>query len=275
MRRIARGLLILAVCLYAIAGCALYSFQRELLYPGTHNTVPADIPQSPGLEAFHVQTSSGPVDAWYLPPLTPRPTFPALIFGHGNGEVIDMWVGGLDEFRRWGMAIMLVEYPGYGRSRTIPSEKGIREAMVGAYDILSSRPGVDTARIVGYGQSLGGGAICTLARERHLAAMVLQSTFTSIRPFAHRYFMPAFLVVDVFDNAEVVQRFDGPVLLLHGRHDGLIPPTQAETLARVARQSELQFYECGHFCWYPNDLPIYRDMKAFFEQNGVLPPVST
>ncbi len=41
-----------------------------------------------------------------------------------TAKVIDMWAGALDEFRRWGLAVMLVEYPGYGRSDGSPSEAG-------------------------------------------------------------------------------------------------------------------------------------------------------
>lgn len=255
---------------YASGGCFLYSIQRDLLYPGQY----AEVPQAPlhagGVIAHRLRTSSGDVDAWYLPPLTDDALFPVVIFGHGNGEVIDMWADGLDELRRWGMAVMLVEYPGYGRSDGIPSEQGIREAMVAAYDRLRMHPGVDETRMVGYGQSLGGGAVCALARDRPLAALVLQSTFTSIRAFAHRFFLPEFLVLDPFDNAEVLSHFDGPVLLLHGEVDDLIPLEQAKAMAQLARNAELRIYQCGHGCWLPDDLPLYDDMRSFFRRHGIL-----
>ncbi|MGH7790612.1 MAG: alpha/beta hydrolase [Candidatus Binatia bacterium] len=254
-----------------VAGCSFRAMQRGVLYPGQYTQVAAEPPAVPGIERFRVPTSAGVVDAWYLPPPTTAASFPAMMFGHGNGEVIDMWVGGLDEFRRWGMAVMLVEYPGYGRSGGIPSEDGIGEAMAASYDVLLSRPGVDPARIVGYGQSLGGGAICALARERRLAAMVLQSTFTSLRPLAWRFFLPSFLLIDDFDNAQVVEHFDGPILFLHGRSDGLIPPDHAETLVGLARHGRLQMYDCGHGCWDPAHLPLYRDIHGFLTANGILP----
>jgi pimeloyl-ACP methyl ester carboxylesterase len=82
--------------------------------------------------------------------------------------------------------------------------------------------------------------------------------------------MPGFLLADVFDNAEVVRDFDGPLLLLHGRHDELIPPAEAEEMRRLAADGQLRFYECGHFCWYPDDLPLHGDIRAFLEKSGVL-----
>jgi len=138
-----------------------------------------------------------------------------------------MWAGALDEFRRWGLAVMLVEYPGYGRSDGSPSEAGIREAMIGAYDILVARASIDRSRIVGYGQSLGGGAIAALSERRPVRAMILQSTFTSLRTFASRYWMPSFLVRDAFDNVAAVAKFAGPILVLHGERDELFRTSRA------------------------------------------------
>jgi pimeloyl-ACP methyl ester carboxylesterase len=181
--------------LYLVAALALYTMQGQLIYPGHRIKIREQpLPTVAGLEAFRIPTPTGKAEAWYLPPLGSAVPFPALIFAHGNGEVIDMWAEALDEFRRWGLAVMLVEYPGYGRSDGSPSEAGIRAPMVGAYDVLVARATVDRSRIVGYGQSLGGGAIAALSERRPLRVMILQSTFTSLRTFASRYWMPSFLV---------------------------------------------------------------------------------
>lgn len=40
-------------------------------------------------------------------------------------------------------------------------------------------PDVDAGRVVAYGRSLGRAAACVLASQRSLAALVLESTFTS------------------------------------------------------------------------------------------------
>lgn len=254
----------------ALGGCDLRELQRDFIYPGRRAAVGPRPARATGLEAHRVAISTGEVDAWYLPPFEQSGSFPALVFGHGNGELIDHWVRGLDEFRRWGMGVMLVEYPGYGKSEGTPSEATIREGMARGYDVLVSRPGVDPGRVVGYGQSLGGGAVCALARERPLAALVLQSTFTSLRPIARSFLLPSFLLVDVFDNGEVLERFDGPVLLLHGNADDLIPPAHARELAQRARDARLHLYDCGHGCWQPAALPLYRDIRAFLEEEGIL-----
>lgn len=256
--------------IYVVAAVALYSLQRRFVFPGEAIDLQAEArPAIAGMEVFPLATSGGDSEAWYLPPLDVREPFPALIFAHGNGEVIDWWAEGLDELRGWGLAVVLVEYPGYGRSGGEASETAITEAMTAAYDRLLAHPGIDPTRIVGYGQSLGGGAIGALSRQRPLRALILQSTFTNLRWFAGRFWMPPFLIRDPFDNLGAAAAFPGPLLVIHGRQDGLIPFSHAEELARANTRSELHLYDCGHGCWGPA-VPVLRDIHQFLEGNGVL-----
>jgi fermentation-respiration switch protein FrsA (DUF1100 family) len=77
-------------------------------------------------------------------------------------------------------------------------------------------------------------------------ALVLESTFTSVRAMAARLGLPGFLVRDPFDNRSVVSAFGGPVLLLHGAHDEVIDPAHAQQLHAAAPASELHLLPCGH-----------------------------
>ena len=97
------------------------------------------------------------------------------------------------------------------------------ETFTRAYDKLAARPDVDPARIVFFGRSLGGGAVCDLAAKRPAAALILMSCFTSVRSFAIRYLAPSFLIRDPFDNLAVVRDFSGPVLVIHGDADTIVP----------------------------------------------------
>jgi uncharacterized protein len=272
-RRILRSGTRIALAAYVAGGVLLFFGQRELLYPGQHRH-PAQDPAGsvPGLQVYWTPTSAGRIEAWYLPPLA-HPVdgpAPALIFAHGNGEIIDDWINVLTGFRQRGIGVMLVEYPGYGRSDGSPSEDSITTAMVAAYDVLAKRPDIDPRRIVAYGQSLGGGAACAWTRQRSIAALILQSTFTSVRTFAKHYLMPEFLVRDPFDNLETLRGYPGPVLIIHGQHDELIPFEQGVALAQEAAHSTLRLYDCGHWCWYPDTLPFWSDAVQFLASNGIL-----
>jgi fermentation-respiration switch protein FrsA (DUF1100 family) len=174
-----------------------------------------------------------------------------LIFAHGNGEVIDYWPDVMQMFADRGVAVLLVEYPGYGRSDGKPTQKAIAHAFTAAYDWLAGRRDVDSRRISAVGRSLGGGAVADLSRQRSLAALVLTSTFSSVRDIAWRgYFLPGFLALDPFDNRRAVAGFDGPVLVIHGRRDDQLPYRHAEALAGASTRAQLVALDCGH-----NDCP--------------------
>jgi pimeloyl-ACP methyl ester carboxylesterase len=213
----------------------------------------------------------GEVEAWLLSPLlSPAASLdpaPLLIFAHGNGELIDHWLDAFDPLRRLGLAVLLVEYPGYGRSGGTPSEETIARTMAAAFDRVAARPDIDGERVVLYGRSVGGGAVAALARQRAVSAVVLESSFTSVRTLARRYGLFGPLVRDPFDVLSVIREYDGPVLVIHGSEDRLIPPAHGRRLATEATAGELLLLECGH-----NDCPRpWAEVRSFLERSGILP----
>jgi len=258
---------------YVAYCCILFLFQRRIVFPRDLIGVPPKPSLNiPGLEQMWLHTSQGKVEAWFLPAATGREgdPAPAVIFAHGNAELIDFWPLELKGFTSLGVGLLLVEYPGYGRSEGTPSQNSIKEAFLAGYDALVARSDVDPSRIVLFGRSLGGGAACALAAERPSAALILMSTFTSIRSFSRRFLMPDFLVRDPFDNLAVVRAYGGPVLVIHGRHDSLIPYKQGLALYRAAKHGEVLTYDCEH-----NDCPgdwkrFWEDMALFLGSSGII-----
>jgi fermentation-respiration switch protein FrsA (DUF1100 family) len=250
----------------------LYFSQDSILYPGAKNRVDAAVPASAGAEVLEISTAFGRSEAVFLPATLPTGgiTQPLVIFAHGNGEVIDYWLTALNGFRERGIGVLLVEYPGYGRSTGAPSEAAIRSTMAAAYDRIAADSRVDATRIIGFGQSLGGGAICLLAKDRPLRALILQSTFPSLDIFAARYWAPALLLRDHYDSLSSVARFSGPVLVIHGRNDTIIPWRQGQRLATAAKHSTFLLYDCGHVCWAPERLPFWADATPFLVKSGII-----
>lgn len=271
-RRILALTAVAAGCLYAVFLGVLYFTQGSILFPGTKDRVESVPPMTGGSEVLRILTSQGNVDAIFMPATAGADTMPrpVMIFGHGNGEVIDYWIAAFEGFRERGIGVLLVEYPGYGRSTGTPSEVSIRAAMDAAYDRIAMDPRVDRSRIFGFGQSLGGGAICLLARDRPLRALILQSTFPSLNIFAADYWAPSFLLRDHFDNLAAVRQFPGTVLVIHGREDRLVPWKQGQRLAFASARSTFRLYNCGHGCRDPEHLPFWQDAVPFLVQAGIL-----
>lgn len=166
---------------------------------------------------------------------------------------------------------MLVEYPGYGRSGGRPSQKSITAAFVAAYDAVISREDVDPSKIILFGRSVGGGAVCALAHHRPSAALILVSTFTSIQAMAAKFLTPKFLVRDPFDNLEVVQGYEGPILVIHGRNDRIIPFAHGNRLHRAAKNSQLITYESGHNDCPPDMDQFWQDIELFLTDHKIIP----
>jgi fermentation-respiration switch protein FrsA (DUF1100 family) len=162
-----------------------------------------------------------------------------------------------------------MEYRGYGRSAGRPSAAAILADLARFHELLAARDEVDADRIVFHGRSLGGATLGTLAGRRPPAAVILESTFTSTADIARRYLIPPFLVRDRFDALAGVQSYEGPVLILHGRRDTLIPPYHAERLHAAARDATLVWFATDH-----NDPMPHREYHAaigdFLRAHGVL-----
>jgi hypothetical protein len=223
-----------------------------------------------GVEPLWLEASFGRVEAWYLPPASAENKAPAVVFAHGNGELIDYWPAELGRFASMGVGLLLVEYPGYGRSAGSPSQSSISETFALAYDLLVARSDVDPGKIVLFGRSLGGGAVCDLALKRPSAAMLLMSSFKSVKAFAVRYLAPSFLIRDPFDNVEAIRRFPGPVLVVHGDSDEVIPLSHGQALHAAARNGKMIVYPAGHNDCPPDWAVFWRDIEDFLRAEGIL-----
>lgn len=252
------------LALYALYCLGIFLLQRPVLFPRRLIEMQAvsGIPV-PDHEKYLLNTKYGPVEAWFIPPATSVKPAPVVIFGHGNAEVIDFWPATLEPFTRWGIGVLLVEYPGYGRSAGTPSQTSISEAFVAAWDAIAQRPDVDSEKILFFGRSLGAAAVCDLSLKRSSCALILMSAFTRVRDFTDRYALPGFFVRDPFDNLSAVKRYSNPVLVIHGENDEIVPCAHGRTLARNARQGRLITYACGHNDCPPDWPQFWKDIRPF------------
>jgi hypothetical protein len=261
-----------AVIAYGVYAFYYYSIQRTVIFPRHLVDRPgAGEAQFDG-EQLWLSTKQARVETWYLPPyeLAPSSKAPVLIFAHANAELIDYWPEHVAGLREMGIGVLLVEFPGYGRSEGAPSQKSLTETFVAAYDLITSRDDVDKDRVAACGISLGGGAACALASKRDVKALILLSSFTSIRGMAGQYFLPSFLILDPFDNLSVVREFKGKVLVIHGTNDEIFPYAMGVELADAASDGRLITYECGHNdCIYDWNA-FWREQEEFFQEAGII-----
>ena len=262
-----------------LAWCAILCVLQDhiLFMPHFAPAPSAEIP-FPSAETLTVELESGEsVYAWFIPApdLEPGERAPVVMYFHGNTEIIDELVDFVIGYHRLGCSVLLPEYRGYGRAGGKPSQKGIRTDCVKFYDALVSRENVDRARIAFHGRSLGGAVAADLAAHRQPAALILQSTFTSVADMARQRFLipiPGFLIRHPYRTEDVVADLDSSVLVLHGSSDLVIPVNHGRRLGQLARHGTYVEYDCGHNNLPPTGLRTdYRDrIESFLIESGVV-----
>ncbi|RKP02656.1 hypothetical protein CXG81DRAFT_10506, partial [Caulochytrium protostelioides] len=167
-----------------------------------------------------------------------------LIFLHGNAGNIGHRLPLAFHFHTTVRCnVLLLSYRGYGKSGGAASERGIKQDVEAALLWVRGHPDLAGARIVMYGQSIGGAAAihaAALPAHRHtLAGLILENTFTSL-PRLVPHALPqiawlSFLCTQRWPSDRDITRLDPrlPVLFLSGARDELVPPTMMHELARL------------------------------------------
>jgi uncharacterized protein len=171
---------------------------------------------------------------WWIPGRPPSAGH--LLFFHGNAGNIGDRVLHAGLLAAAGFDVLLFDYRGYGRSSGRPGETATYRDARAALSELLRQPGVDPARVVYFGESLGGAIALALALESPPTGLILQSTFTGIKDLArtHYPFIPKPAVPDAYPSLRRIGGLRTPLLVLHGDRDELVPLFHGEALFEAA-----------------------------------------
>ena len=240
---------------------------RQMLYPAPPLAVGAPPPE---VEEVALDGRGGePVVAW-AGGAGAAAGRPVAIFFHGNGEYLETMrrAGLFDELARLEVAYLAVDYPGYGRSGGVPSERSLGAAADAALAWAArAHPG---RPVVVCGWSLGAAVSSQLAARhpKRIAGLVLLAPWTRLADVAALHF-PALIVRAAlrghYDTLAAAPGAAGlPALVVHGGRDHIIPVAQGERVAAALgpRARWVRVDEAGH-----NDLlasPIvWRELERF------------
>jgi fermentation-respiration switch protein FrsA (DUF1100 family) len=231
MQRVA---VVLAVAVVGFVG-VVWALQRTMIYFPVHQLGP----RPPGAQAATFTTSDGlELGGWFFPAEGAEGR--AVLVCNGNAGNRSYRVLLAEALRDRGWAVLLYDYRGYGGNPGRPSEEGLAKDARAAISWLADREDVDADRIAYLGESLGAGVAAGLAVERPPAALVLRSPFTSLVDLGrvHYPFLPVGLLLrDRFPVVDHVRSYDGPVLVISGEADTIVPPDQSGAVAEAAPRS--------------------------------------
>lgn len=174
---------------------------------------------------------------WYLRHDTPQAV---ILYAHGNaGNVTHRGAVAARLNKRFNASVLLFDYRGYGRSEGTPTVEGLVRDARAARDYLALREQMPAQDIVLMGRSLGGAIAVEIAAEDGARALILESTFSSLRDVAVRHYpklLVNVLVADRLDCGTAIANFYGPVLISHGDADRTIPFALGQQLFDAANE---------------------------------------
>jgi fermentation-respiration switch protein FrsA (DUF1100 family) len=242
MKRLILLFLAIPLAAYATIITDMYARQNELLFPAWRGPINVADAHVPGLRAVTLHTADGlALTAWYRPA---DPGQPTILYLHGNGGNILLRAGRMAIFAALGWGELFPEYRGYGPNQGTPSEAGFNQDALAAYAFLH-QANIPPDHIVLYGESLGTGVAVRLATERQVAAVVLDSPYTSIAAVAQRdfpYLPAALLIKNPFPLLTLIPSIHAPLLVMQGADDVVIPPIQGQDVFAAAAAPK-QFWQ--------------------------------
>lgn len=273
--------LLLAACLFACSGCSrlgLYvtpgQWERASIFQP--DKYPAGEWQQTTIlvqDANFAAADGTKLHGWYV--RHPQPKGHALVL-HGNAGNVTLHADTLRTLnQRHGLAVLALDYRGYGKSAGSPSENGVLLDARAARRWLAEREGIAEKDIILMGQSLGGGVAVDLAAKDGCRGLVLASTFTSMPNVAqhHTPWLPMkWLVSTQFNSLAKIKDYQGPLLLAHGDADEVVPYQQGLDLFEAAPGPKQMITSPGGK--HNDPLPEkYREALDQFIAN--LPPVTS
>ncbi|OYP33906.1 alpha/beta hydrolase [Rhodopirellula sp. MGV] len=192
---------------------------------------------------------------WYCPVDDPRAV---VLWSHGNAGNIALrtqWLRYLQSELK--VAVFLFDYRGYGKSEGKPTVRGALQDAEAARAKLRELAKVNDRDIVLMGESLGGAIAVQLAANSPPRAIILQSTFSSLRDVATVHFPKlAWLVPKAkLDSESAIANCNATILQSHGTEDRTIPLALGKKLYQAAKMPKrfVEIEGANHNDWLTND----------------------
>jgi fermentation-respiration switch protein FrsA (DUF1100 family) len=250
-KRIRRFLLRWAALLFGlwvVVLLVMLALENSLVYHPRSAAENWVAPVNPRTQDVWLTSADGTkLHAWWLPHEAAKGV---VLVAHGNGgNVSHRGPLAADLHDTLGHSVLLVEYPGYGKSEGKPSEAGCYAAGEAAFKWLTDDRKVPANQIVLMGESLGGGVAVELATRHDHRALALLHTFTSL-PAAAKFHYPwlptRMLMTNRFDNLSKIAACKRPVFVAHGTADAIVPYRQGEELYQAANEPKRLLALRGH-----------------------------
>ncbi len=245
------GIVILGTCAVVLA--LLKLFEPQLTYPLDPTPI---TPAEAGVQMTDIRmiAEDGTKIVLWLSP--PRPGQPLVLYFPGNAGNLGHRARRFDILIRNGIGVLAMAYRGSNGSGGAPSEPALRGDARQMADLAAAR--FPEVPILYYGESLGTGVAADLALTRPPSRMVLEAPYTSIPDAALQTEAPDWVrpfFANHWDTKTAIAAYTGPLLVLHGTQDRVIPVDQGQAVFEAAASPQKRFERLDglghHDLWQP------------------------
>jgi len=212
---------------------AIAASQRRLVFNPTSKRE-VDKPRSSGHRTRPIvlrATDGTKLSGWLMTPQQPGP-HPAVVYFGGRSEEVSWVVRDAGQLFP-GMAVLAVNYRGYGASQGDPAENHMVEDGRLLFDWLAERHHVDPSKVAVVGRSLGSGVAVQVALERPVHSLVLITPYDSILAIAKRKFRAVpveYVLRHRFESVKYAPSLKAPTYVLRAAMDDVVPHSHTDEL---------------------------------------------
>jgi len=265
-RALRRGLLAAAAAsAIGLAGVLVVpALEVRLVYAPDRETIAPAEAGLAGARVLSIATEDGErLVGWFVPAAEGAAL--ALYFHGSGGSLVDR-VDQIERLRSFGLAVLAIDYRGFGGSTGSPTEEGLaRDAEAALAE--ARRLGWEASRIVVVGQSLGTGVATALAARHRFAGLLLDAAFASLTDVAAERHpaLPVRLVLpDRFRSDRRIAAVGAPVLLLHAEDDEIVPAHHGARLFALAAEPKQRIAVTGTRHRVLDDPRVTEALAAWF-----------
>jgi uncharacterized protein len=183
------------------------------------------------IDRHSIPSAGNRLDALFVQPAG-APAQAALLICHGIGETVDHWIAAQALLAAHGVASLVFDYAGYGRSPGPVDWRRCEDNAIDAFRWLRTLAPTLPVSILGF--SMGSGIAAAIASRVPAERLILCSAFTSYREAASVLGVPrplAAVLPPIWDGAASLRACAQPVLVVHCEQDRAFPVWMAARLA--------------------------------------------
>ena len=272
-RRVAR-IVVLACYVYLATLLVSLALEDRFLFPAATVARPwCEPPAYLQVRELNFASATGDrIHAWFTVPDGWEPNRGAILISHGNGNDLSRMSGRAYRWREaTGRAVLLYDYPGYGKSSGRPSEAGCYAAGEAAFQWLLEDQSVPAHEVILVGECLGGAIAVELATRHTVRLLVLHGAFTSCPDIAQAripWYPARYLMHNRMNNEAKIRLAHCPILITHGTADSIVPFSQGERLFEAANEPKQFIRMEGHGHGPPNKKDFFETVKRFLSRTA-------